>query len=126
MNGTPKGPEEAHMKIKALKRLHSRKGESIAETLIALLISSLALVMLAGAISTAGNLIRISETTMENYYSGLNALGSPNTSGLSIEMNDKDGHVYLNTEGTASVEYAVNTGFPNRPVIAYCVNGGTT
>ena len=126
MNGTPKGPEEAHMNIKALKRLHSRKGESIAETLIALLISALALVMLAGAISTAGNLIRMSETTMENYYSGLNALGSPNTSGLSISLKDKNGPVYLNTEGTASVEYAVNTGFPNRPVIAYCVNGGTT
>jgi len=48
--------------------LHDQLGESIGETLIALLISSLALLMLAGAISTAGRIITRNKNSMNSYY----------------------------------------------------------
>ena len=51
-----------------MKKLRSRAGESIGETLVALLISSLALVMLAGAIGSAARMVTRSMTAMEAYY----------------------------------------------------------
>ncbi|MBQ8110359.1 MAG: hypothetical protein IJ124_09405 [Clostridia bacterium] len=56
------------MKKRMLLKLKSVSGESIGETLISLLISALALVMLAGAISSASNIINNSKTAMETYY----------------------------------------------------------
>ena len=53
----------------ALKKLRNHTGESIGETLVALLISALALVMLAGAVSTAARLIKNNKDSMETYYS---------------------------------------------------------
>ena len=50
-------------------KLRSRAGETISETLVALLISSLALVMLAGAIGAAGRMITSSKAAMMAYYS---------------------------------------------------------
>ena len=48
-------------------KLRGQLGESIAETLIALLISALALMMLAGAVSAAANVITKSRTSMNTY-----------------------------------------------------------
>jgi len=53
---------------KTLKKLRSRAGESIGETLIALLISALALLMLAGAVSSASRIVTRNKTAMEDYY----------------------------------------------------------
>ncbi len=55
------------MKKKIAAKLRGRLGESIAETLIALLISALALMMLAGAVSAAANVITRSRTAMNTY-----------------------------------------------------------
>lgn len=49
-------------------KLRGKRGESIAETLIGLLISSLALVMLAGAVSSAANIVKNSRQAMRDYY----------------------------------------------------------
>ena len=49
-------------------KLRSRAGESIGETLIALLISALALLMLAGAISSAGRIVTRNKAAMISYY----------------------------------------------------------
>ena len=49
-------------------KLRGRSGETIGETLVALLISSLALVMLAGAISAAARMVTISKTAVKEYY----------------------------------------------------------
>ena len=54
-----------------LKKLRSTAGESIGETLIALLISALALVMLAGAVSSASNIITRSNDAMNDYYTNI-------------------------------------------------------
>ena len=54
------------------KKLGSQNGESLAETLIALLIASLALVMLAGAMTTASSILTRSKDKLEGengYYS---------------------------------------------------------
>ena len=52
----------------ALRKLYSRAGESIGETLIALLISALALLMLAGAVSSASKIVTRNKAAMESYY----------------------------------------------------------
>ena len=51
-----------------IKKLKSKTGETIAEVLIALLISSLALVMLAGMISATQSTIAKSKNKLEEYY----------------------------------------------------------
>ena len=56
---------------KMLKKLRSTAGESIGETLIALLISALALGMLAGAVSSASNIITRSNDAMNDYYTNI-------------------------------------------------------
>ena len=52
-------------KIKA--RLHGTAGESIAETLIALLIAALAMLMLAGAITSAAKMVTSSREAITKY-----------------------------------------------------------
>ena len=56
------------MKNPFLDKLRDRAGESIAETLVGLLISALALLMLAGALTSASNIVNKSKTAMEDYY----------------------------------------------------------
>lgn len=53
-----------------IRRLKSRAGESIAETLVALLISALALLMLAGAVSAATRVVMSSTAKLTAYYQG--------------------------------------------------------
>lgn len=50
-----------------MKKLKNRRGETLAETLVAMLIATLAMMILAGAIGTASNLVARSRTWMENY-----------------------------------------------------------
>ncbi len=53
---------------RSVKKLHSRAGESIGETLVAVLISALALLILAGAISAATRVITRSDTAVNEFY----------------------------------------------------------
>ncbi len=110
---------------KAKKKLRSRAGESIAETLIATLIAALALVMLAGAISSAANMITKSKTLMDKYYEVMNGFGNPQQDGVSVKLTDGDGKVY-----PFSVKHEVNGWIGNTPVVTYRVTpvtgGGTT
>lgn len=62
------------MKKRLLAKLRGRAGESIAETLIALLISALALVMLAGAISSAANIVRTSKNWVSHHNSQMETI----------------------------------------------------
>ena len=100
------------MKEKLFAKLHSRAGETIAETLIALLIASLALVMLAGAIASAVNVITRSNETMAEYYNQDNALAQ-RASAVSGSAT-----VTVGT-GTRSVTYYVNDTFSKAPVVSY-------
>ena len=50
------------------KKLRSSAGESLSETLVSLLISALALAMLAGAITAASHMITSSRDKLRTYY----------------------------------------------------------
>jgi hypothetical protein len=50
------------------RKLHSKAGESIGETLVAVLISALALVILAGAIGAATRIITRSNAAVKLHY----------------------------------------------------------
>ena len=50
------------------RKLHSKAGESIGETLVALLISALALVILAGVIGAATRIITRSNAAVKSHY----------------------------------------------------------
>ena len=57
------------MMLRRMKnKLRSCVGESIGETLVALLIAALALLMLAGAVSSASRIVTRNKVAMEEYY----------------------------------------------------------
>lgn len=114
-------------RIKA--KLKSRSGETLGETLMALLISALALTMLAGAISAAANIVTTSKTQMTKYYAADSKLAEQNT------KSDEDGTYTYAENYTVRIvqdaesdpitqEYTTakgfqNNAFPGVPVIAY-------
>lgn len=116
-------------------KLRGQSGETIAETLIALLISALALTMLAGAIGAAARVVTRSENKMQAYYQANNALATP---GLSDDDTDDDTIVNVSpgtgtmavakSDGTAlaladeaslDIQYTSNNEFSAKPVVAY-------
>lgn len=67
------------MKHRAIRKLASKAGESIGETLVALLISALALMMLAGAVSSGMNVVEASKKAIGDYYIVNNAVVARDT-----------------------------------------------
>ena len=59
---------------KALLRMRGVSGETIVETLVSILIGSLALLMLAAAIGSSSRIITQSKKTMDEHYSSESAL----------------------------------------------------
>ena len=59
---------KAGLKDRINKKLRSSAGESLSETLVSLLISALALAMLAGAITAASHMITSSRDKLRTYY----------------------------------------------------------
>ena len=59
-----------------LKKLKSTSGESIAETLVSVLIAAFALLMLAGTVNTASGLITKGQKKMSEYYNANNILAT--------------------------------------------------
>lgn len=109
-------------KISACRKLRSNAGESIAETLIALLISALALVMLAGAISATANMITKSDKQMGKYYTGDDNLVQQTTPGgeaLTVTITGDKGTIKTKEEHTNKVRWYKNDAFANKPVVAY-------
>ena len=104
------------MKHRLLAKLRSRAGDTIAELLIALLISSLAMVMLAGAVSSASNMIRRGNDAMTAYFTEDNAMAEQAfTEDLTATL--KEGGIPLQTW---AVKYYSNDTFGKAHVIAYC------
>ena len=95
------------------EKLKGKVGESIAETLVALLISALALTMLAGAISAGSNMIRTSRAKISTYYNESENLAtfSSTTGDADVTINDFSDSV--------SVEYVEVKTFSKTPVVAY-------
>ena len=95
-------------------RLKGKKGESIAETLVALLISSLGLVLLAGMIAASVRLIDRSKKTAQSYTDAENLLIAQGASSVSgtVTIQDSAGNGIKmsdeNTSGQVGVVYYVN------------------
>ncbi len=87
----PESPErmvcESGSMGRLIRKLKSSSGESIAETLVAVLISAFALMMLAGTINTATRLITNSQDKLGKYYSSNNLLAEETESEESSTQN---------------------------------------
>ena len=103
-------------------KLSSHAGESIAETLFALLISSLALIMLAGAVSSAMRVVTGSKEKMDVYYHANNALADRDRSDAP-ETLTVDIIGLLPSGEEISVNYWENDTLSGVPVIAYSRSG---
>ena len=62
------------MRTDIANKITSQKGETLTETLIALLISSIAMVMLAGAITATSHVVDTGQEKMKSYYDANNAM----------------------------------------------------
>lgn len=103
-------------RIKA--KLKSRAGESIAETLIALLISSLALLMLAGAVTSASRVVNLSKAKMADYYDKDAALAEFKGSGsATVTLTDADTLTELQV--FKDLGESANNAFANNVVVRY-------
>ncbi len=111
------------MNMRSLKKLRSRSGETIAETLVGVLIAALALTMLAGAISASLNVITTSETKMNEYYGKNEDLAAPAKEGMTVTLEDDSGEINLlpktGSESGIGVKYSTNDTFTTIPVAAY-------
>ncbi len=111
------------------KKLRERRGESLSETLLALLISALALAMLAGAISSAANVITRGKEQMELYYAADAYIArhdgesvedvNKSITGVTVTINEE----LAEGSGALSKEYSTtcyeNDAFGAKPVISY-------
>ena len=102
------------------KKLKMSRGESIAETLIALLISSAGLMMLAYMITAGGKLVTGSRTRMSEYYEKNNIIAEQKGEAegtLSVTITDKNLTTPLSQ--TFTVDYFENDTQKKIPVISY-------
>ncbi len=115
---------------KVRQKIKSRAGESLAETLVSLLIASCALVMLAGTLSAASGIIIKGRDRLKAYYSenelpgGVVKRGSEGTEPAGTEdiiIKDKEN----NFTQSFNVTYYKNDKFARKPVIAYKVKEAT-
>ncbi len=108
---------------KLKKKIKSRAGETISETLVALLISALALTMLAGAISSSLSLITKGRERMNLYYNAnedANGVVKMSSGGVSAP----DGITLKDSTGTIvnqpfTVTYYKNDKFSQFTVVSY-------
>ena len=123
------------MKKRMLDKLRSRRGDSLAEVLVAMLISAVALVMLASMIASSGRMIRRSRESMEEYDAANNVLASmPDTvpaaintvtKASNVELNvkvknaDSETVVRLRSAGGDLVTVYENAGYAGKTVVAY-------
>ena len=78
-----------------MNKLKSTAGESISETLVALLIAALALTMLASAISAASYMINTSRSALRTYYEqkeNIETRAATTGSDLTLVIKDAEGH----------------------------------
>ena len=108
------------MKKAFKKKLRSKAGESITETLVALLISALALVMLAGAISSASGMITKSRTKLDRYYSANESMAYHDDA---VKVTEGDPALYIGDaeplKQIDNVDFYKNAEFSKTPVVAY-------
>ena len=105
------------------KKITSRKGETIAEVLIAFLISVLGLSMLAGMIVSSTKIIEKSRKAMEQYYdSEVESTGSGSIKLVKTAPGVPDENIMLTDDWTAGgeqVSYEVRSSVGNNKLYSY-------
>ena len=76
------------MKSRVTQKMTSQTGESIGETLVATLIAALALLMLAGAVSSAAKMVNGSKAAVTDYYNSNWTDAEPGSSSLVAALQD--------------------------------------
>ena len=99
------------------KKLRSRAGETLAETLVALLVASIGLTMLASMINSSARLITKSRSVLRDYYAENNKLEERAEAGNFEIVVDYPG-TDIKPE-TVTVSYYENNTAGASPVIAY-------
>ena len=106
-------------------KLSSRAGETISETLISMLIASLALVMLAGAVSSAAAMITKSKDKLGDYYQENEKLvavapsASPSSPTIVIKEKNAPTSEDKLSDQSVQVVYVENRTFSNKTVVSY-------
>ena len=103
---------------KVRNKLRSTSGESIAETLVAVLISAFALLMLAGTVNSASNLITKSQDSLKTYYKDYNDLASPGESGSNYTALMKDSTDHELLKQAVKVK-SISSKIGNKNLVAY-------
>lgn len=115
---------------RAIQKLSGRAGESLGETLFALLISALALMMLAGAVSAGMRMVTSSKKAVDDYYQVNNAIvarSSASLSNLRENLGSYSGAMTIvisnpstsTTVTSTSVSYWKNEQMGATPVVTY-------
>ena len=115
------------MKRKQKNKLLDHTGESIAETLVALLISALALVMLAAIITSSSNIIKRSRSKLDTYYNGNEYVVNMSGTTVPENVNAVSGTVTIGLAAAGNslspqeinVTFYKNASFGSNPVISY-------
>jgi len=107
------------MHKRILRKVKSRAGETIAEVLVALLISSVALVMLASMIASTTNMVTRSKDRMDDYYNANEELEKQ------IGAGDVSFSIRISDEGSSASEPSVNVTIEGIPGFKNDVLGKT-
>ena len=116
-----------------MNKLRNRAGESLSETLVALLISALALVMLAGAVTASTRIVNRSRDAMDDYYDANNSMAlmqsatgtttiTLKVSGTSTAVDSATAYYYQNSLQNSIVAYRTPD---NQNPYALSINGST-
>lgn len=115
---------------KLIIKTKNSSGETLAETLVGLLIAALATAMLASMITASKRMITNSMSTMKEFYSGENILVSQNASAVPAYVSTASGDVLVKDESENSyqiipglssfkVNYYVNNRIKKTPSLSY-------
>lgn len=111
------------LRRRVLRKLGGRKGETLAEVLIALLIAALALTMLASTIASSSKIILRSKDKMESYYDKNNEMAEMAESGtLTATIKISGSEVSLKGDDLL-IGYSINTEVGDTKVISYWLEG---
>ena len=105
------------------KKLKNRRGETIAEVLVSLLIGAMAILMLATMVASATKIITSSSEKMKAYViDGNNLAEQSSFSSTGTVTFKKDGvPVKLTDKDSISVQYYVNSTVGDKAVVSYRV-----
>ena len=100
---------------KTFQSIAGQRGETFVESLVSVLLATIATVMLATAIASTTRIIMSSKETMDNYYEGGAALAQRSASNGTISLNVSGGGFSCTISDLEEYEYTIG----GKTVVAY-------